>query len=117
MLAFLAACASSSSSSSLVLAAINATLEDPSFATGYEVAADALKAAKTLKDWCRNEGNGTALIVFSAELVKDLEGALSAASTRIHLSREKIWRSLFRLRCSTAFTSLHCYQYCCHVIH
>ena len=105
MLAFLAACASSSSSSSLVLAAINATLEDPSFATGYEVAADALKAAKTLKDWCGNEGNGAALIVFSA----DLEGALSAASTRIHLSREKIWRSLFRLRCSTAFTSLHCY--------
>ena len=108
MLAFLAACASSSSSSSLVLAAINATLEDPSFATGYEVA-DALKAAKTLKDWCGNEGNGTALIVFSAELVKDLEGALSAASTRNHLSREKTWRSLFRLRCSTAFTSLHCY--------
>ena len=76
---------SSSSSSSLVLAAINATLEDPSFAIGSEVAADALKAAKTLKDWCGSEGNGTALIVFSAELVKDLEGALSAASTLISM--------------------------------
>ena len=38
-----------SSSSSLVLTAINATLEDPSFRTGSEVAADALKSAQTLK--------------------------------------------------------------------
>ena len=40
-----------SSSSSLVLTAINATLEDPSFRTGSEVAADALKSAQTLKNW------------------------------------------------------------------
>ena len=38
-----------SSSSSLFLTAINATLDDPSFRTGSEVAADALKSAQTLK--------------------------------------------------------------------
>ena len=57
------ACASSSSSSSLCLAAINTTLEDPPFATGSEVAVDALK--KALKDWCGSEGNGTAFTTFT----------------------------------------------------
>ena len=38
-----------SSSSSLVLTAINAMLEDPSFRTGSKVAADALKSAQTVK--------------------------------------------------------------------
>ena len=99
------ACSSDPSSSSLILEAVNATLNDPSFTTGSEVAADALKAAKTLKDWCVCEGNRTALTAFSAELVKDLEGALSTASTRTPLNREKIWRSFFRIRCSGAFTS------------
>ena len=42
-----------SSSSSLVLTAINTTLEDPSFRTGSEVAADALKSAQTLKTGTR----------------------------------------------------------------
>ena len=46
------ACSSDPSSSSLILEAVNATLNDPSFTTGSEVAADALEAAKTLKDWC-----------------------------------------------------------------
>ena len=87
------ACFSDPSSSSLVLAAVNAMLNDPSFTTGSEVAADALKAAKILKDWCVCEGNRTALTAFSAELVKDLEGALSTASTQNPLNREKIWRS------------------------
>ena len=40
-----------SSSSSLVLTAINAMLEDPSFRTWSKVAADALKSAQTLKNW------------------------------------------------------------------
>ena len=40
-----------SSSSSLVLTVLNAMLEDPSFRTGSEVAADALKSAQTLKNW------------------------------------------------------------------
>ena len=99
------ACSSDPTSCSLILAAVNATLNDPSFTTGSEVAADALKAAKILKDWCVCEGNRTALTAFSAELVKDLEGALSTASTQNPLNREKIWRSFFRIRCSGAFTS------------
>ena len=53
MPAFCARCAiamACSSSSFLVsTAAINATLEDPSFRTGSKVAADALKSAQTLK--------------------------------------------------------------------
>ena len=40
-----------SSSSSLVLTAVNATLEDPSFRTWSKVATDALKSAQTLKKW------------------------------------------------------------------
>ena len=46
-----------SSSSSMVLMAINATLEDPSFRTGSEVAADALKSAQALKKWYESETN------------------------------------------------------------
>ena len=45
-------------SSSLLLKAITATLEDPSFVTGSNVASDALRAAKTLKDGCESEDNG-----------------------------------------------------------
>ena len=55
-----------SSSSSLVLTAINATLEDPSFRTGSEVAADALKSAQTKKTWYESETNRTFLADFSA---------------------------------------------------
>ena len=44
-----------SSSSSLVLTAINATLEDASFRTGSEVAADALKSAQTFKNWYESD--------------------------------------------------------------
>ena len=57
-----------SSSSSLVLTAINATLEDPSFRTGSKVAADALKSAQTLKNWYESETiiNRTFLAAFSA---------------------------------------------------
>ena len=55
-----------SSSSSLVLTAINATLEDPSFRTGSEVAADALKSAQALKSWYESETNRTLLAAFSA---------------------------------------------------
>ena len=40
-------------SSSLVLTAINAPLEDPSFRTGSKVAADALKSAQTKKNCTR----------------------------------------------------------------
>ena len=46
-----------SSSSSLVLTAIDATLEDLSFSTGSEVAADVLKSAQTLKNWYEGETN------------------------------------------------------------
>ena len=52
-----------SSSSSLVLTAINATLEDPSFRTVSEVAADALQ---TFKNWYESETNRTFLAAFSA---------------------------------------------------
>ena len=55
-----------SSRYSLVLTAINATLEDPSFRTGPEVAADALKSAHTLKNWYESETNRTFLAAFSA---------------------------------------------------
>ena len=56
-----------SSSSSLVLTAINAKLEDPSFRTGSEVAADALKSAQIKKKkWYESETNRTFLAVFSA---------------------------------------------------
>ena len=51
---------------SLVLTAINATLVDPSFRTGSEVAADALKSAQTLKNWYESETNITFLAAFSA---------------------------------------------------
>ena len=53
-------------SSSLVLMAINASLEDPSFRTGSEVAVDALKSAQTLKTWYESETNITFLDAFSA---------------------------------------------------
>ena len=56
-----------SSSSSLVLTAINVTLEDPSFRTGSEVAVDALKSAQTLKTWYESETNITFLAAFSAQ--------------------------------------------------
>ena len=52
------------SSSSLVLSAIDATLEDPSFRTGSEVASDALKSAQTLKYWCNSERNRDFLVAF-----------------------------------------------------
>ena len=55
-----------SSSSSLVLMAINATLEDLSFRTGSDVAVDALKSAQTSKTWYESETNKTFLAAFSA---------------------------------------------------
>ena len=53
-----------STNSSLVLTAINATLEDLSFRTGSEVAVDALKSAQTFKNWYESETNRTFLAVF-----------------------------------------------------
>ena len=55
-----------SSSSSLILTAINVTFEDPSFRTGSEVAADALKSAQTKKNWYESVTNRTFLAAFSA---------------------------------------------------
>ena len=51
--------------SSSFLMAINATLEDPSFRTWSEVAADALKSAQTLKNWYESEMKITFLAAFS----------------------------------------------------
>ena len=53
-------------SSSLVLTGINATLEDRSFRTGSEVAADAQNSAHTFKNWYESETNITFLAAFSA---------------------------------------------------
>ena len=55
-----------SSSSFLVLTAINATLENPSFRTGSKAVADALKSAQTLKNWYESETNIIFLASFSA---------------------------------------------------
>ena len=52
-------------SSSLVLTAINAALEDPSFRTGSEVVADAQKSAQTLKNWYESKMNRTVLAAIS----------------------------------------------------
>ena len=55
------------SSSSLVLTAINVTLDDPSFRTGSEVAVDALKSAQTKKNGSYDsETNITFLAAISA---------------------------------------------------
>ena len=48
---------SSTATSLLLLEAVNATLEDPSFRTRSEVAAHARKATETLKDWCEDKDN------------------------------------------------------------
>ena len=75
-----------------VMDAINATLGDPSFITGSDVSADALKATQTLKNWCEGETNRHFLAAFSEGLVKDLEGAVGTTSTLNCLNREKVWR-------------------------
>jgi hypothetical protein len=87
---------------SLLLDAINATLEDSSFKTGSEVATRAFEAAETLKGWCRDKSNEVPYTEFSEQLLKELKGALPAVAT---INRERIWRSFFSLRSSSAFNS------------
>ena len=60
--------ASFTSTSSLLLEAINATLEDPSFRTGSEVAAHARQVAQTLEDWCDDKTNEIPFTEFSQQL-------------------------------------------------
>ena len=63
-----------SPSCSVLVEAIGAVLEDPSFPTTCPIAVDGLQSAKVLQDWCVSEKN--TVVVLLTELLTDLEGAL-----------------------------------------
>ena len=90
---------------SALFKAIDAVLVDPSFSTGSAVASDALRAAKTLQEWCVREENDELVKGFSSELLGDLQGALVFPRGRRLLNREKIWQQFFTVRSSSAFVS------------
>ena len=91
---------SPSGTSSFVLIAVNAMLEDSLFKMRSEVAAHSHKAAESLRVWCENKTNEEPYTKFSCLLLKELEGVLPADVT---LSRENVWRLLFKLRSSSTF--------------
>ena len=70
-----------SPSCSVLVEAIGAVLEDPSFSTTSPVAVDALQSSKVIQDWYVSENN-TVVVSFTAELLTDLEGALILPSGR-----------------------------------
>ena len=79
-----------------LLVAVNATLEDPWFKIGSEVAAHAHEAAETLRIWCENKTNEVPYTELSCLLLKKLEGALP---TNVTLNKENVWRLfVFQLR-------------------
>ena len=53
--------------------------------------------------WCENETNEEPYTEFSWLLLNELEGALP---TNVTLSRENVWRLLFKLRSSSTFSLL-----------
>ena len=88
---------------SIVLCALEEVLQDPSFNTSSFVAADALKAATKLLQWCKEEENKAAVDAFSSELVADLSKPFVACSGRRPLNREKLWKALWSVRSSSGF--------------
>ena len=91
------------SPASFIRDAVDATLEDESFTTGSEVAARALGAAETLKCWCEDKSNEIPYTEFSEQLLKELKETIPPDMT---VNRERIWRSFFNLRSSSAFSSM-----------
>ena len=95
-------------SSSLFLSAIDTILDDPSFKTGSEVAAVALKDAQELKEWCKKDTNTAAFVAFSKKLIEKLGKALPESTTTVlpKKNREKMWQKLYHLRSTATFKSL-----------
>ena len=85
---------------SIFLWALKEVLNDPSFKTSSTVAADALQAASNLLHWCEDAGNQSSLVVFCHQLYSD---PFTVLSERRPLTREKLWKSFWSVRSSTAF--------------
>ena len=72
---------SPSGTSSVLLVAVNATLEKSLFKMGSEVSAHAYEAAETLRIRCENETNEVPFTEFPCLFPKEVEGALPTNST------------------------------------
>ena len=97
------ACSTFSCHESIVLSALEEVLQDPSFNTTSFVAADALKAATKLLQWCKEEENKAVVDVFSRQLVAELSEPFVASSERRPLNRKKLWKALWSVRSSNGF--------------
>ena len=99
------ACSSLSSPSnrSTLLNALEEVLRDPSFRTSSPVAADALKAATKLLQWCQDKENEPAVCTFSEKIASDISEPFTLSSGRCPLNREKLWKSFWAVRSSSDF--------------
>ena len=97
------ACSTFTCHESIVLSALEEVLQDPSINMSSSVAADALKAAAKLLQWCKEEENKAVVDVFSRQLVADLSEPFVASSKRRPLNREKLWKALLSVRSSSGF--------------
>jgi len=79
-------------------------LDDPSFHTKSQEAANAIISAEYMLHWCSSQDNLTTLLKFSEDLIQDLEGALINPNGKV-LQRDKIWESYFYMRSQETFTN------------
>ena len=88
---------------SVLFWALKEVLNDPSFKTSSNVAANALQSASKLFQWCQDVGNEPVLRAFCQRLLDDLTIPFAVSSERRPLNRKELWRSFWSVRSSTDF--------------
>ena len=92
------------SASELVLTKISMVLKDDCFKVPSSQATEALEAASTLLDWCKEDTNKKQFIVFSKWLVVSLNNCFTVSDRKFSAQMEKMWEKYHELWVSDSFT-------------
>ena len=79
-------------------------LKDDCFKVPSSQATEALEAASTLLDWCKEDTNKKQFIVFSKWLVVSLNNCFTVSDRKFSAQTEKMWEKYHELRVSDSFT-------------
>ena len=79
-------------------------LKDDCFKVPSSQATEALEAASTLLDWCKEDTNKKQFIVFSKWLVVSLNNCFAVSDRKFSAQTEKMWEKYHELRVSDSFT-------------
>jgi len=89
---------------SLLCKALQNVLDSPSLRTKSPEAVDARAGTEYMLNWCSDENNLPAVLKFSGELLKQLNGALIYTNGKV-LHQDKIWESFLYIRSKRHLTS------------